>query len=279
MRFVVAAVFLAAGLGWAQAPATGELEVLSYNVHGLPAPITGDDTLARLKAIGPKLEAFGVVGLQEDFLPDGHPLLDAGNRFPRRERFTDTLEGRVYGSGLACFARARVLEVYREPFRAFHGVLAAGSDGLASKGFLLVRLELRPGVELDVYVSHLDAGNAEEDAAARADQVRQVRESLETRSKGRAVVFLGDTNLKAKLPRDARTLASWLEASGLRCACLARRETCCGRIDRILIRGGAGLQLEVQDWGEAPGFTDGAGRPLSDHAPLRARLKWTQRAF
>jgi len=265
-----------AGVCLAQAPLGGELEVVSYNVHGLPSVVTGDDTLQRLRAIGPKLQPFAIVGLQEDFVEGGHALL-AANRFPTRASFYDALTGRVYGSGLACFARARKLSVYREHFRAFSGVLAGASDGLASKGFLLVRLELSPGVELDVYTSHMDAGGGKDDAVARADQVRQLIAAMQGRSKGRAVLFLGDTNLKASRKRDGAVLTRWLEATGLRCACLVSREACCGRIDRVLVRSGAGLELGVRAWGVAPGFEDAKGRALSDHAPIRATLRWTQR--
>ena len=264
---------------FAQAPLTGELEVVSYNVHGLPGLVTGDDTLARLKAIGPKLEPFAIVGLQEDFVPEGHPLLERPNTFPARARFDAALAGRVYGSGLCCFARAKVLSTYTEHFRSFNGVFDGANDGLASKGFLLQRLELAPGVELDVYTSHLDAGGGREDAAARADQVTQLIRAMQTRSAGRAVLFLGDTNLKAKHELDARTLARWQKATGLRCACLASQAECCGRIDRVFVRSGAGLALEVRGWGVAPGFTDAKGQQLSDHEPIRATLRWTQRAL
>ena len=267
-----------AGVSLAQAPLGGELEVVSYNVHGLPSVITGDETLKRLRAIGPKLQPFAIVGLQEDFVEDGHAFL-AANRFPTRVSFHEALAGRIYGPGLTCFAQARKLSVYREHFRAFSGVLDGANDGLASKGFLLVRLELSPGVELDVYTSHMDAGGGKDDAAARADQARQLIAAMQGRSKGRAVLFLGDTNLKASRKRDGAVLRRWLEATGLRCACLASRETCCGRIDRVLVRSGAGLTLEAREWGVAPGFEDAKGRALSDHAPIRATVRWTQRPF
>ena len=259
-------------------PLSGTLEVVSYNVHGLPGFVTGDDTLARLRRISPRLRAFDVVGLQEDFLDEGHSLLLGGTDHPARRRFASKLPQRVYGSGLTTLARAKVLATRELHFTTFHGVVGAGADGLASKGFQITRLQLAAGVELDVYNSHLDAGGALGDSRARASQVAQLTSAIQTFSAGRAVLFLGDTNLKPERPRDARILAGWLEATSLRCACLAVRETCCGRIDRVLIRGGLGLSLEARAW-KVLDYRGPQGGALSDHAPIGVRLRWRREAF
>lgn len=253
----------------------GRLTVLSYNVHGLPPFITGDETLARQAAIAPLLEPFDLVGLQEDFMDEGHALLAAAASSRVRLRFADlAAQDRFYGSGLTLLSRHPVVFQRAEHYGTFHGRLSAGSDGLASKGFQLVRIELAPGVELDVYNSHLDAGGAEGDQAARAEQVAQLTRAMLERSAGRAVVFLGDTNLGAARGRDPETLARWLGATGLSCACACARDACCGRIDRVLVRGGAGVALSVESWGVAPGFVDAQGRQLSDHEPILAELRW-----
>lgn len=253
----------------------GRLRVVSYNVHGLPSLITGDDTLGRQREIAPRLEPFDVVGLQEDFMDDGHRLLTGAATHPTRLRFADLVgPDRFYGSGLTLLARAPVVLRRHEHFEAFHGRLDAGADGLASKGFQLVRLRLAPGVELDVYNTHMDAGGAAGDQAARAEQAAQLARCMRDVSGDRAILLLGDTNLSAGRGRDPETLARWQAETGLRCACLAAREACCGRIDRVLWRGGLGVELEVVRWGVAPGFTDTQGRPLSDHEPIEAELRW-----
>lgn len=266
--------------GWAStsgaqdgAQETGRLSVLSYNVHGLPSFVTGDDTPARQRAISPRLEPFDVIGLQEDFTEDGHELLLGAASHASRARFADVIGERFYGSGLTFLARARVVLTATEHYRAFHGQLSAGNDGLASKGFQLVRLELAPGVELDVYNSHLDAGGSPGDQAARADQVAQLTDAMLRRSAGRALLFVGDTNLGDR-GTDQEVMARWLGATGLACACAAVRAGCCGRIDRIFLRSGGGVELTAEDWGVAPGFKDDEDVGLSDHEPIRAALRW-----
>lgn len=255
----------------------GALRVLTYNVHGLPAPITGDDTLARQDAIGPRLKPFDVVGIQEDFMPDGHARLMRGVTQPTRQRFQAALSGRVYGSGLTLLARPRVVARHSNHYTTFHGLFRHGSDGMASKGFQMLRLRLAGGVEVDVYNSHMDAGGARGDQVARATQVAQITSAMQTVSAGRAVVFLGDTNLESRRGQDVKTLGRWLRTTRLACACRPTRKTCCGRIDRILYRSGAGVRLSVKRWGVAPGFVDAKRRPLSDHAPIQAVLRWRRR--
>ena len=252
----------------------GELRLLTYNVHGLPAPITGDDTLARQDAISPRLKPFDVVGIQEDFMPDGHARLMRHVTQSTRQRFKTALSGRFYGSGLTLLARPRVVARRRAHYTTFHGVVRHGSDGLASKGFHMLRLTLAPGAEVDIYNSHMDAGGAPGDQAARATQVAHITSAMQTASRGRAIVFLGDTNLKPRRGQDAETVGRWLRTTQLTCACRPTRKTCCARIDRILYRSGAGLRLSVKRWGVAPGFVDAKNRPLSDHEPIQAVLRW-----
>ena len=249
------------------------LSVLSYNVHGLPPFVTGDDTLDRLGRIGPLLGACDLVGLQEDFLPEGPALLLEAAGHPTRERFAEPLRGRIYGAGLSLLARPRALAGARDHYQVFNGVLDGANDGLASKGFLMLRLELAPAAELDVWNTHMDAGGGPGDQEARAAQAAQLLAAIQERSAGRAVLLLGDTNL-GRSERDQRTLQDLLQATGLRCACLCARERCCARIDRVLWRSGVGLELVPLEWGVAPGFQDAAGRPLSDHEPIRVLLAW-----
>jgi endonuclease/exonuclease/phosphatase family metal-dependent hydrolase len=247
--------------------------VLTYNVHGLPAFITRDDTFGRLKQIAPRLEDYDLVGVQEDWMREGHALLAEPASHPTKLRFADALQGRVYGSGLTVLSRRPAVAQRGEHYGAGFGF----DDTLASKGFQRVRLVLAPGVEVDVYNSHLDAGGSDGDQRARVAQVAALTRAMQSDSRGRAVVFLGDTNLKPKRGRDRETLAGWQRETGLQCACLSTRDSCCGQIDRILVRGGLGVTLRVERWANEPGFTDAQGKPLSDHPPVSATLRWSRR--
>ncbi len=256
-------------------PLEGALEVLTYNVHGLPPEITGDDTGARLEAIGPMLADYDLVGVQEDFDAERHELLAAASGQPVVAWFGALLEPeRFYGSGLAVLTGLPASQIYAEHFTACNGTVDGASDCLASKGFQVVRLSLAHGVELDVYNTHLEAGSGEDDNAARQAHVDQLVASLNGRSEGRAVVFTGDTNLHLSDPVDAPLLDQLRDDAGLIDACESVGCDEPDRIDRIFVRSGSDLALEVVDWAVDERFVDAEGLPLSDHDAIRATLRW-----
>ena len=47
--------------------ATGTMELLTYNVYGLPPLVTGDDAPSRKEKIAPLLKAYEIAAIQEDF--------------------------------------------------------------------------------------------------------------------------------------------------------------------------------------------------------------------
>lgn len=264
---------LACGPAAPALPTAGELGVLTYNVHGLPPEITGDDTAARMVQIAPLLNRYALVGLQEEFDEQNHQTLTEPSTHAWVSRFGEPLDDRVYGSGLSVLGSAERLEEENTYYEACYGVLEGASDCLASKGFQRLRLRLGAG-ELDVYNTHMEAGNNPEDDEARVVQVQQLLEALEGPSAGRAVLLMGDTNLGAGDPEDEVFLAQLQDGAGLEDACdlLGCPEP--GRIDRFLLRSGAGLELTPLEWRVDTDFVDEQGVPLSDHDAIAVVLGW-----
>jgi endonuclease/exonuclease/phosphatase family metal-dependent hydrolase len=275
---VVATLLLTFGCdepGAGPAPAEGELHFLTYNVHGLPPAITGDDTSARMVEIAPLLGAFDVVGLQEDFDDTNHQVLADASEHRTQRRFDELLtEEKVYGSGLAVFADLLEVDYLHEHYRDCNGFVDAASDCLASKGFQALRLELAPGATVDVYNSHLEAGGGAADNAARHENVTQLIEAMNGWSAGHSVVFLGDTNLRKSDPDDLPELERWIGEAGLVDACEAVDCPNQDHIDRLFVRPGSGVTWEVLSWADESAFFDEEGTPLSDHPALSSRMRW-----
>jgi endonuclease/exonuclease/phosphatase family metal-dependent hydrolase len=137
----------------------------------------------------------------------------------------------------------------------------------------MVRFEIAPGVEIDVYNTHLDAGGGSDDDDARADQVDQLLAAIASLSDGRAVVVMGDTNLEQDDPDEWPTLELLIDDAGLTDSCDAVGCAEPGRIERILFRSGASVTLTGQAWVNEPAFENG-GSPLSDHPAISATLGW-----
>lgn len=248
------------------------MSLLTYNVHGLPSVITDDDTPGRLAQIGPLLEDYDWIGVQEDWVEDNHPLLET--RHETQVWFNDVLDDRAFGSGLFTLARAPALFEHQEHFDACNGLLDGASDCGASKGFQIHRLELAPGVEVDLLNTHLEAGGGEEDSAARQVGVDQIEAALAQVSSGRPVVFVGDFNLKWSDPEDVAMLEQLMAAGPFEDACDTAADCDPDEIDRVLVRGTAGVSLWTEDY-SAQDWLDADGVPLSDHNPVSVTLHWS----
>ena len=258
-------------------PTTGEFSTLSYNVHGLPSQLTGDDTPGRMTRIAPLLPQFDIVALQEDFDDDNHATLEAGTEHPTKIRFDELVAAdRVYGPGLAIFANQEAIHTHHEHYTACNGTLDGASDCLASKGFQAIRLKLGPKSDqtIDVYNSHLEAGGDTEDNRARAVHVDQLLDAMATVSANRAVLFLADTNLKDEDPLDLPEITRLIEGASLTELCVAVECPDPGRIDRVLYRSSEALTLSGLDWWVDESFVDEDGAPLSDHDPIAGLFAW-----
>ncbi len=270
----VAALVAALGCQTEEAPVrAGELRVLTYNVHGLPSGITGDDTSARIAGIAPLLPPYDLLGLQEAWIGDDREVLTAECEHAVEESFDAPLDaGRAFGAGLITLGPAPVSLVHEQYYTRCHGTLDGASDCLASKGFQLLRFELGAG-SLDVYNTHFEAGSGEEDIAARESNVSELLAAMETHSGDRAVLLMGDTNLSGEDATDAPALAALFDA-GLADACDLVGCPEPGRIDRFLLRDGNDVRLTPREWAVPPEFVDAKGVPLSDHDPIELTLAW-----
>lgn len=260
-------------------PTSGTLRVLTYNVAGLPSGLSSAEqpTPERMQAIAPFLDDYDLVGLQEDFTDEGHELLLAEASHPVQHWFDAVLASdRAYGSGLSLLSREGEPTDYAEThYSACHGILDGASDCLASKGFQRLRLELG-GVPFDVYNTHHEAGGGSEDEAARTTQVDEVLAAIEGETGDGALLYMGDMNMTYSDPPDRVELERY-EAAGLVSAC---DPVDCGepdRIDRVMTRGSADLEITVTTWSVEAQFVDGDGVPLSDHEAVAVELDWQVR--
>lgn len=211
MALTTVAVFGFAGNVQAQDDAVSTtFTVCAYNVDGLPNKIAGIEINPDGKgeegaaAIGNYLndKAFDVLALSEDFgynsslmapleadynIGTWRGALDMGNYNPSIRFNTDGLEFLtrkpiVFGSEL--------WTAWRDNYGKFDN----GSDELITKGYRRYTVSLGNGMLVDFYTLHMDAGDTENDIAARASQWQQLRDAILSADNGHPVVVMGDTN-------------------------------------------------------------------------------------
>lgn len=247
-------------------PQNGTLHVLTYNVAGLPDALSGSNPLVNTPLISPRLNEFDLVLAQEDFSYHEELAADAEHPYQSTPGGGGTL-----GDGLNRFSLSPFEDFERMGWIECNGVVDSGSDCLTQKGFSVGLHELGPGVEVDVYNFHMDAGGSAEDIAARQAQVEQMLGVISRRSANRALIVAGDTNMDEEDEADFVTL---LEGAGLTDAC---RELTCGdqfRIDRIMFRNSGTLELTPMSWLVDLSFVDDEGEQLSDHEAVVVDFSW-----
>lgn len=247
----------------------GRFNVVTYNVAGLPEGLSNVRPVQNLPLIGAGLNRYDVVFVQEDY---AYPeLLRSRLRLPYQSPGFVRGEALHFGDGLSGFSKFPFGDVRRAPWRECHGVFDSYFDCLTPKGLAMSRIEISPGVLVDAYNVHFDAGGGPGDVSARAAQLRQLFETVAAWSGERAVLIAGDFNLTTAELTALRTLAG---AAKLSEACDALR---CGqswRLDRVLFRGSAALELRARSWSLDKTMRDTAGKPLSDHLAVVVGFDW-----
>ena len=254
----------------------GEFSFLTYNVAGIHNLFSPLKNKKNMKAIGERLNEFDIVVLQENF--SYYKLLNGPLNFAYKKKAD---RWGVFGNGLMRVSQTPFTEYKSFKWPKCSGVFKRLNDCLANKGFTVARHEVSPGVFIDIYNIHTDAGGHIKDKRARFSQFQFLLEKMKDYSKGNAVIIAGDWNMFHEDGDDQVTFYLFLQRAGLRYMC--RTEVCerekFGRLDRVVYRSSGALSLEVTSvfFGEDSDFYDKDGIPLSDHMPLRVNFYWQKK--
>jgi hypothetical protein len=269
---------------------SGEFLALSYNVAGLPQGISGSDPEINTPLIAPLLDGYDLVVLQESWkTPDPNPLdplrvyheiLEAGSLLPFKSvsapqplRTDPRRPSALLSDGLNQFARFPFDDVVRQAWETCH---VSAADCLALKGFSLARTTIAPGVTVDVYDLHMEAGGDPEDDVVRDQNVTQLSDFIQAVSAGRPVIVGGDFNLHTDAEPDRSQFMRLLAETGLVDVCAALACPQPGRIDKFLFRSSEAVTITPLSWRfETDVFVRDLGEPLSDHDALAVRFAWT----
>ena len=276
---------------------TDEFLALTYNVAGLPEGLTSSpDPLSRMPIIGQLLNDYDLTLLQEDwetpednpFAPSRayHELIAAEAKHPYRSismsqpfGMDPTRPSALLSDGLNEFSRIEFDPASTEHVRwtqCFGELTTGASDCLATKGFTRTVHVLAPGVELDVYNLHGEAGGDPEDLPLKELDFEELAAYVNAHSDGRAIILGGDTNLHTDQDFAAGIWETFRSATGIVDVCDTLD---CGadnhEIDKFAYRSNGKLEIEPlsHDF-EREKFTYASGA-LSDHDALAVRFRWT----
>ncbi len=150
-------------------------------------------------------KGWAFVGISEDFNYNDELMSAISNHYNsgtwRGEMSIDNgnlLEMLVHTDGLN-FLWQKTLDVSGETWVRWnqtYGNLESGYDENIEKGYRYYMVKMAEGIELDVYVLHMDAETNPEDNAARASQITQLADAIIASNNGRPILVLGDTNCR-----------------------------------------------------------------------------------
>lgn len=271
---------------------TGTFNVLAYNVAGLPAVLSSSDPTQNTAYISCLIRGYDIVHVQEDFNYHATLYDSCDNHLYR----SPTSGGVPFGSGLN--------QLSNFPYSDFERITwtnRVGPDALTPKGFTMARTWIAPGVAVDFYNLHAQAGQTDPFSTASWDEaalaasrsdINQLMAYINANSQGNAVVIFGDTN--TRYTRAGQNMQDFL-AAGFRdvwidlvrdgvapvngtlpltdCAS-GYVSSQCEIVDKVLYRNNAFVTLTPTAYViDNALFTNPiTGLPLSDHKPLE--VKW-----
>ncbi len=288
--FLLLATLIACGDDSTTTILSGDVRALTYNVAGLPEGLSSSNPAVNTPLISPLLNAYDLVLLQESWqTPDPNPLaplrvyhelLVAGANHPfKSQPLENPLGGNpdrpsaLVSDGLNRFSNLPFAEVMRQRWQ---GCDDSSADCLSLKGFSVARTELAPGVCVDVYNLHGEAGNTPNDRDLKDQNTRDLLAVVREFSVDRAIIMGGDFNMRLRRERDAANLNLLVSDGGLQDACIAQGVTDDEVIDKFFFRSSQSLTITPTTCRfEIETFVDPQGEPLSDHDPLAVRFAWT----
>lgn len=221
--------------------------------------------------ISPLLNLYDLALVQEDFAYHDLLIADAEHPYQSEPHPDSNPRELAFGDGLNEFSQFEFGALDRVTWAECNGTVDSGSDCLTIKGFFAATHTLSEGIEVLVYDLHMDAGGSEGDIAARDAQVAQLLAHLEANAGDHAVIIGGDTNMDEE---DEASLVALLDGAGLVDACRALACGEEGRIDRVLLRSSAQVELTAVDWQVDDRFVDPEGNQLSDHEAVGVTIGW-----
>ncbi len=178
------------------------LNLLTYNIHGLNPIIAGDDPYYRIPIILSKITEYDIIFFQENWIYDNNSfssMLENYNVFTTSDSkffwpINKVINSNGAGLSLAISKSMDIIDSNEYLFDNCSGWLSKDNDCLASKGFQHLRIRI-DGKTLDLYNTHFDAGRSGSDKNARLSQLNQLQKYIKANSTNYPVIIAGDLNI------------------------------------------------------------------------------------
>ncbi len=241
------------------------IKVINYNIYGLPPILIKDKNSNRIRSIFEKTSSkYDLILFQENWayqnlLPeyfyDYQIVIGSNTRFVKKNNPRRS-------SGLNIIANSNIeIQKYNQYlFDECNGWLFNGSDCFASKGFIYSKLETN-GYEINLFITHLDAGYSNHDITVREKQLTYLEKELNKVNMNDPVIICGDFNIDYYT--SSELIDNFLDANNLKIIRWDKELDMSEMIDFIFLRDGNSIKIDLLDYG-----VDDDLFSYSDHPPI-----------
>ena len=206
------AIIMCMAITSALAQRTYTFNAVALNVDGLPPKIlvvnlnVNGPQESGTSAIGKAIVRNGwdFIGLSEDFNYHDYLIAETGEYY-NAAAHGGTVTGAsnsTDGLGFLCTKSMSFTQAAKVGWDVNDGDLLGnlsednGADELIDKGFRMFVVTIAEGVEVDVYVLHMDAASRAADIEARESQLAQLAAYIKGTNNKRPILIIGDTNCR-----------------------------------------------------------------------------------
>ena len=244
------------------------INILSYNIQGLPDLFTSYKNPNRIEEIIKNINNYDLVLLQEnwvyqDIIRDNFSkdtfIISSKNKFNKKNN-----SKRSSGLNIIVSEKLKIQNHEEYIYSDCNGWLFNANDCLASKGFIYSKLLINSDT-LNVYVTHLDAGNSKKDINVRQKQLDELSNSIEKISNLGPLIITGDFNINYYT--NPEIINSFIDKFGLNNLNWESNLSNDIKIDYVFFRDGTSTALQIYDEGVNHNFIN-----YSDHYPIQFKV-------
>ena len=167
---------------------TGTFKAATYNIKSKSNGTIGTNITN---------DKWDFFGFSEDF--NSYSTNLSGYKFGTRSRSTLSFWGSGPKDGLGFATRTETCSwsnEYIDEYDEEYGGLTEGANTAVDKGFRMYTVTMKDGVEVDVYITHMNTYDTEKHLACQHAQLKEVATYIANHQNGRPVIFMGDTNCR-----------------------------------------------------------------------------------
>ena len=177
--------------------------------------------------------------------------------------FNEKVDNSFYPSGLMIGIKKDIdlIEYDEKFFSVCNGYLFNGSDCLASKGFIYLKVDYK-GSKINIINTHLDSGSSTKDKITRSIQLQELRDYINYNKLDEPLIMCGDFNIDLFKDED-ENIKNFIYDLKLNFVEWSEKYFLKNKIDYIFYSGFKNIKAEAED----------VLYNLSDHPPMRTILE------